>query len=84
MSFEPEFFFPAEQINADAKTDSQLLQAARVTAHWKAGDMRVMPDLSESPLFGGPKQTSLFCDYCDSIEAMTGTRNCPIHNAEDK
>jgi hypothetical protein len=62
VSFEPEFFFPAEtaQINADAKTDSQLLQAARVTAHWKAGDMRVMPDLSEGPLFGGPKQASLF------------------------
>jgi len=19
------------------------------------------------------------CEYCDSIEAMTGTRNCPIH-----
>lgn len=21
------------------------------------------------------------CDYCKSIEAMTGTSNCPIHNA---
>ncbi len=62
MSFEPEFFFPAEQVNADAATDSQRLQAARVTAHWRARDTRVLPDLSETPLFGGPKQTSLFSE----------------------
>jgi hypothetical protein len=60
VSFETEFFFPADEVNADAKTDSQRLQAARVTAHWRAEDMRVMPDLSEAPLFGGPKQAGLF------------------------
>lgn len=59
-SFDPEFFFPADPVNAAAKTDSQLLQAARVTAHWRARDMRVMPDLSAGPLFGGDKQSSLF------------------------
>jgi hypothetical protein len=21
------------------------------------------------------------CDYCDSIEAMTGVRHCPVHGA---
>ncbi len=116
-TFDPEFFFPAGKINADAATDSRLLQAARVTAHWRAGDMRVMPDFSDSPLFGGDRQAELFsaeptycaqcqkampaatetglcsacdgdwqrveCDYCDSIEAMTGTRNCPIHGAKE-
>lgn len=26
----------------------------------------------------------LVCDYCRSIEAMTGLRNCPIHSATDE
>ena len=28
-----------------------------------------------------PATEQMQCDYCDSIEAMTGTKNCPIHGA---
>jgi hypothetical protein len=58
-----------------AKTRSELAMnfeiPARDTIQMACAEMRI-----------SEKQWRKLCDYCDSIEAMTGTRHCPIHGAK--
>lgn len=48
-----------EQMKQDRRENDGRLDAARVTAEWKTA-RRSEADLSDSPLFGGKRQTEMF------------------------
>jgi hypothetical protein len=50
----------SEQWAREDREFRQKLDADRVTAHWNSGTPRELGDVSESPLFGGSKQSSFF------------------------
>jgi hypothetical protein len=73
----PQFLFHISRMNLDGSkmTMNQAIENCARIAIREGLDLR--SNACNAQVF----ELATACDYCDSIQNMTGTRNCPIHAA---
>ena len=71
----PQFLFHISRMNLDGSkmTMNQAIENCARIARREGLDLR--SNACNAQVF----ELATACDYCDSIQNMTGTRNCPIH-----